>query len=48
MFFFTNEKIGADVITLSCYSSEEYIGMIVMKIATCSFNPFYVLSPGRC
>lgn len=41
MFSFANETIGADVVTLACYPSEEYNGMIVMKtavllLATCS------------
>lgn len=48
MFFFTNEKIGSDVITISRYPFEKYNGMVIMKIATCNFTPCYMLDPGGC
>lgn len=38
MFFFTNEKTGPDVITLSYYPFEIYNGLVIMKIATFNFT----------
>lgn len=39
MFFFTNEKTGPVVITLSYYPFEKYNGLVIMKIAPCNFTP---------